>query len=194
MNVLVIPEDFRKDQYIVKPLVQAMLAAVGKPRARVEVCKDPLLRGITEATSWARIREILDRYRGMVRLFLLLVDRDGNQGRRALDALETQARTAAGEAGSILLAEHGWQEIEVWALAGQKDLPKDWSWAEIRAEVHPKERYFEPLARRRGLAHEPGQGRKTLGQEAAANYPRVRALCPEDVQALEDRIRAWVAT
>ena len=26
MNVLVIPEDFRKDQYILKPIVQAMMA------------------------------------------------------------------------------------------------------------------------------------------------------------------------
>ena len=35
MNVLIIPEDFRKDQYILKPILEAMLAAVGKPQAKV---------------------------------------------------------------------------------------------------------------------------------------------------------------
>lgn len=29
MNVLVIPEDFRKDQYVLKPIVAAMLGSIG---------------------------------------------------------------------------------------------------------------------------------------------------------------------
>jgi hypothetical protein len=46
LNVLVIPEDFRKDQYILAPLMRRLLAEIGKPNARVEVCRDPLLGGI----------------------------------------------------------------------------------------------------------------------------------------------------
>jgi hypothetical protein len=38
MNVLIIPEDFRKDQYIVKPLIRRMLAEIGKPNANLRVC------------------------------------------------------------------------------------------------------------------------------------------------------------
>ena len=56
MRVLVIPEDFRKglsrgtrDQYILKPIISAMMSAVGKPRAKVQVCQEPLLGGVGEA-------------------------------------------------------------------------------------------------------------------------------------------------
>jgi len=59
MNVLVIPEDFRKDQYMLKPIVMAMMKEVGKPKARVRVCQDPLLGGISEALKWERIEEIM---------------------------------------------------------------------------------------------------------------------------------------
>jgi hypothetical protein len=55
MNVLIIPEDFRKDQYVVKPIIQRMFVAVGKPNAKVRVCLDPLMGGVREATRWARI-------------------------------------------------------------------------------------------------------------------------------------------
>ena len=47
MKILVIPEDFRKDQYILKPIITAMMAKLGKPRTKVMVCQDPLLGGIT---------------------------------------------------------------------------------------------------------------------------------------------------
>jgi hypothetical protein len=47
----------------------------------VRICTDPLLGGVVQALRWERIEEILDRYRGMVDLFLLRVDRDGEQAR-----------------------------------------------------------------------------------------------------------------
>jgi hypothetical protein len=190
MNVLVIPEDFRKDEHVLKPVIQAMLAALGKPRAKVVVCKDPLLGGIDQALNHDRIREIVTRYR-MVDLFLLCVDRDGQEGRRqALDGVEAFAVTLLPE-GKCLMGVEAWQEIEVWALAGQ-DLPQGWSIQTIRDEPHPKENYFEPLAEQRKLLDEPGAGRKTMGREAGANYRRVRDRCREDVASLEERIRQWL--
>jgi hypothetical protein len=66
VNVLIIPEDFRKDQYVVGPIIRRMFAEVGKPNANVRVCLDPLMGGISEATKWERIKDVLDRYRGMV--------------------------------------------------------------------------------------------------------------------------------
>jgi len=188
MNVLVIPEDFRKDRFILEPIIEAMLRAGGKARANVRVCMDPLLGGVDQALSWERIKEILERYRGMVNLFFLIVDRDGVAGRRqSLDGLELKARAALRE-DQIFLGENAWQEVEVWILAGH-DLPKRWKWAEIRRETHAKEHYFEPLAEARGLTDEPGGGRKTLAKEAAARYPRIRQLCSEDVAALERRLK-----
>jgi hypothetical protein len=190
VNVLVIPEDFTRDQYVLKPIIQAIMETIGKPRANVSVCNNPRLRGLSQALSWSQLERILDQYRGMVDLFLLCVDRDGDGARRArLDYLEQQASQVLAS-GRAFLAENAWQEIEVWALAGH-DLPPEWKWDEIRAEPHPKERYFAPFVRQRGLQNTLGQGRKTLALEAARRYDRVRQRCPEDVAALEERIRAW---
>lgn len=189
--MLVIPEDFRKDQYVLAPLVRRLFAEIGKPRARVEVCTDPVMGGIAQALDWERLEEVIDMYR-MADVFLLLVDRDGMAGRRhRLDALEHKAGQMLLQKRT-LMGENAWQEIEVWALAGQADLPREWNWQEIRAEVHPKEVYFQPLARQRGLLDEPGEGRTTMGREAAQNYTRVRSRCREDIEALEVRLKAWL--
>jgi hypothetical protein len=187
MNVLVIPEDFRKDQYILKPIVAAMLQHLGRRSAKVRVCQDPLLGGIDQARDWERIQEVLDRYRGMVNVFLLIVDRDGNAGRRsALNNLEAKAQGVL-PSDRVFLGENAWQEVEVWILAGHK-LPNGWSWQEIRQEADAKEAYFEPFARQKGVSDGPGQGRKTLAEQAARNYVRLRTLCPEDLANLEGRL------
>ncbi len=191
MNVLVIPEDFRKDQYMLKPIFMAMMKEVGKPNAKVRVCQDPLLGGVNEALKWERIQEIIERYKGMVNLFLLCVDRDGKSGRKiVLTNLEQQAANIL-TSGRLLLAENAWQEIEVWVLAGH-DLSSDWNWQVIRDEVNPKETYFLPFATQRKLLDAPGEGRKTLAEEAARRYDRIRQLCPEDIADLEDRVRSFV--
>lgn len=126
-----------------------------------------------------------------VDLFLLCVDRDGKNGRKAaLEKIEQQAANSL-TSGKLLLAENAWQELEVWVLAGHK-LPTDWNWQVIRQEVHSKENYFLPFAEMRSLLDQPGEGRKTLAEEAAHDYHRIRQLCPEDIVALEDRIRTWL--
>ena len=183
MNVLVIPEDFRNDQYALKPLFERLLESAGKPRAHVRVCRNPLLGGVEEALKSARIREIVDRYEGMTDVFVLCVDRDGDKGRRArLDAVEIEF----GDGGTFH-AENAWEEIETWVLAGL-DLPKGWRWADVRAAVDVKERYFEPLARERGVADGPGGGRKALGEEAARRIDAIRRKCPDAFGALARRI------
>lgn len=190
MNVLVIPEDFRKDQYILKPLVQSMMAALGKPQANVRVCQDPLLGGISQALDWDTVKAVLDRYRGMVQVFLLLVDRDGEAGRRAaLDHLESRSANHLGAPVTmVMFAEHAWQEVEVWALAACDDLPKGWAWADVRAERDLKETYFLPYAKSKGLLDQPGEGRLPLGNRIGAKYQRVKRLCPEDVADLQSRL------
>jgi hypothetical protein len=190
MNVLVIPEDFRKDQYVLKPILRKMMQSLGS-KARVEVCRDPLLGGVGEALKWERLAEILDRYRGMVRLFLLVVDRDCVDGRRsALDHLEQRAAEFFSGTDRTFLAEAAQEEVEVWVLAGMNDLPKKWAWTEVREECHSKERFYEPYAKQRGLLEAPYEGRERLAKEAAGNYGRIRQLCPEDVGALESRVRS----
>jgi hypothetical protein len=188
--VLVIPEDFRKDQHILKPIVSAMLDALSRRKAVVRVCQDPLLGGVAEALKWDRIAEILDRYKGMTDLFLLCIDRDGDIDRRAkLDHIEGEAARVLPR-GCGFFAEHAWQELEVWLLAGH-DRRHGWVWSEVRDELHPKERYYLPLARNRGLLQAPAEGRGVLGAEAARRYSRIRQLCPE-VANLENRAAQWL--
>jgi hypothetical protein len=189
VNVLVIPEDFRKDQYVLKPIIEKMMASLGV-RARVVVCPEPLLQGVGEALKWERLAKIIEMYRGMTRLFLLLVDRDCDDNRAArLRGIEQRAEEELAGSDRVFLAAHAWQEAEVWVLAGMQDLPGDWSWKQVRAECHPKERYYDDYVRRRRVFDSPYQGRSLLAREAAANYQRIRKLCPEDIADLEARIR-----
>lgn len=189
MNVLVIPEDFRKDQYMLKPIVEAMMDAIGGMH-KVRVCQDPLLGGVVQAMKWKRIKEIVDRYRGMIDLFLLCIDRDGVENRRKrLTNIERRAAEILPE-DKRLMAENAWQEIEVWILAGHK-MPSGWKWQDVRMEPNPKEMYYLPFAKDRALLNEPGEGRKTLAREAVRRYKTIRRKCPE-VSELEERIREWV--
>ena len=188
MNVLVIPEDFRNDQYLLKPLFKRLFATLGLQRARVRVCHEPLLGGVNEALKSERIQEVVDQHSGMTDLFILCIDRDGDENRRLrLNDIETEFG-----ADQNFLAENAWEEIETWALAGL-DLPADWNWANVRAAVDVKERFFDVLARDREVADGPGGGRKALGEEAARNIRTIRRKCRGDFNALARRIEAEFA-
>ncbi len=190
MNVLVIPEDFRKDGFILRPILSARFTKLGTP-AIVEVLTDPLIGGLDQALKREVLEEIVADNRWKVELFILCVDRDGEEGRRGvLDGLERHLNTVLG-AARVLAAENAWQELEVWALAGPK-LPPEWRWADIRRERDPKEKYFDPLVAHRRLEGEAGGGRKRLGIESAENYRRLASRCREDIQVLETRIRGWI--
>lgn len=187
MNVLVIPEDFMNDQYILKPVFARLLQRIGVSSPRVSVCQNPRLGGIGEALKSERINEIVTKYRGMMDVLILCVDRDGEVTRRQrLDQIEAEF-----EARCVFLAENAWEEIETWVLAGL-DLPNDWRWADVRSEVHVKETYFEPIAAQRGLSDSPGGGRRALGEEASRRIGAIRLKCPEDFDALAQRLEATV--
>ncbi len=184
MNVLIIPEDFRKDQYILKPIFERLFRSIGRRSAKIEVCQDPLLGGVDEALKSDRISEIMSFY-PMTDVFILCVDRDGREGRRhRLDEIEEEFGN-----GAQFLAENAWEEIETWVLAGL-DLPNEWRWADVRAERDVKERYFEPFATQRGLSDSPGGGRKPLAKEAASRIEVIRQKCPQDFGELARRIGA----
>ena len=185
MNVLVIPEDFLNDQYILKPLFTRLLQRVGASSARVWVCQNPRLGGIGEALKSERIDEIVTNYRGMMDILILCVDRDGVLGRRQrLNDIEAEF-----QARCVFLAENAWEEIETWVLAGL-DLPSDWLWADVRAEIQVKEIYFARLANRRGLSNSPDGGRKVLGEEASRRIAAIRQKCPQDFDNLAQRLAA----
>lgn len=49
MKVLLIPEDFTHDQYVLLPLFRRLFRDLGKPNARIRVCREPNLGGVEEA-------------------------------------------------------------------------------------------------------------------------------------------------
>lgn len=187
-NVLVIPEDATNDHYILRPLISSLLSAAGKPRARIRVLTDPAVQGVEQALDDNFIARLVRRY-AIVDLFLLCVDRDGIAGRDQSVADREAHAASLLTGGRQLLGTVAHQEVEVWCLAGMTDLPSDWSWNAVRAERDPKEVYYHPYARGRGLLDAPGDGREILGREAAARYRSVRSRCPE-VATLEGRVRA----
>ena len=186
MKVLVIPEDFRHDQYILKPIFKRLFSDLGKSSSSVEVCRDPLLGGVREALKLDRLKEIIERY-PMVDIFILCIDRDGEVGRRQrLDLLESEFGNHP-----PFFAENAWEELETWVLAGL-DLPNNWRWADVRSELHVKEQYFERLAAQRGLSDSPGGGRKVLGEQASRRIDAIRQKCQEDFDSLAQRLEAIV--
>lgn len=189
-NVLVIAEDYRYDQYILKPLVKAMLAHLNKPHAKVEMCRDPMLMGLAQVLNPENLRYVVE-INPLADLYLLIIDRDADPNRstritRVLHELRDALRTQ-----QHMLGENAHQEVEVWLLAGHQ-LPNDWRWNDVCAEQHSKEMYYEPFARSLDVFSQLGGGRKQLGEDAARRYDRVRQLCAE-VAELEGRIAVWLA-
>lgn len=185
MRFLVIPEDHRNDQYMLEPILSELVRSAGFANPKVRVCRDPLMGGVSEALKPERLEEVFARYKGMIDVFLLCVDRDADLNRQArLDILEARFGPRL-----IFIPSQAWEEIETWMLAGL-DLPASWRWQEVRGARDVKEAYFEPLAGDQGLSAEPGGGRRTLGRLAARRVGRIRQRCPEDFDLLGRRIEA----
>ena len=187
MRVMIIPEDFLKDQHILKPLFSRLVRRIGAPSVEIQMCYQPRFRGVDQALVLTDLGGIVRRFGGMVDIFVLCVDRDGRTGRRQrLDQIETEFQDRC-----VFFAENAWEEVETWVLAGL-ELPSDWRWADVRAEVDVKERYFEPLAAQRGLAHSEDGGRSILGEEASRRITAIRQKCPEDFDALAQKLEKAV--
>ncbi|MEK6324591.1 MAG: hypothetical protein AABN33_23360 [Acidobacteriota bacterium] len=184
-NVLVIPEDFTKDEPVLKPLVERILKECGR-KPTVEVCTDPNFQGVHAALKLESLRKVILLY-PMVDLFVLIVDRDGQPGRKqSTDEIETTLSAELKPKAKRFLAEVAWQEAEVFILAGL-ELPADWRWADIRADANVKDTFFKKLVALRGTSKHPHEGRKKLMAESIKNWQRIRSRCPEDVVALITR-------
>jgi hypothetical protein len=185
-NVLVIPEDFTKDEHILKPLVERILKECGK-KPTVEVCRDPNFQGVHAALKLDSLRQKVIPLYPMVHLFVLIVDRDGQHGRKhSTDAIETTLSAELKPKAKRFLAEVAWQEVEVFILAGL-ELPANWRWADIRADADVKDTFFKEMVALRSTSKYPHDGRKKLMAESIKNWQRIKSRCPEDVVALITR-------
>ena len=188
-KVLVIPEDFTKDEHVLKPLIERILADAGRANPTIQVCRDPNFGGISEALKIERLRtDVIARY-PMVDLFVLLVDRDGKAGREVtLANIETELTEEMAQRNGRFLAELARQEVEVFVLAGH-DLPEGWTWQEIRADADVKNTAFQDLVKAMDTGKLPHYGRKKLMAEGIRNWARIRSRCPEDIGSLIERLK-----
>jgi hypothetical protein len=177
-RVLVIPEDPTNNGYILRPLIERMLAEIGKPNARVTVLTNPRLNGYDHAVQAIK-GELPERYRHFD-LWLFLPDAD-----RAANFAELERTLQA--AGIRLLCCAAKPEIEAWLLAGHRQhLPLRWS--EVREHRRLKEEVFEPFLAQHANLRSPGQGRESLMRATLANYRGLLELCPE-LKDLETRLQ-----
>lgn len=131
MKVLIIPEDQELDQYIVKPVVEALFQDLGRA-AKVMVLPEPRLRGASQALDPELIAGIVEA-RPMIDLFLLVVDRDCDRERNSAKATARESEHA-----DKLIACVAVEELEVWMMAlhtGHLDAP----FSKVRAHCDSKE-------------------------------------------------------
>lgn len=184
LKVLVVPEDHTNNGAILKPLVSALLADVGKPAALVKVVDRPRLRGYESALAAIK-GDLVDLYAWMD-LWLFLPDAD-KASPTAMSALESEL----GQRGVKLLCCSAVPEVEVYAAAPYS-AEISGGWAKAREHPRFKEQVFAPLLAAHGDARRPSGGRDLMIAQALQNLPRLYQLCPE-LRVLRDRIASHLA-
>ena len=181
LRVLIIPEDPTYNGAILRPLVERMMAEVGKPNARIHGLTNPKLGGYDQAV--AAIKGILVESYRHFDLWLFLPDADRATN---LDGLEQELRGR----GINLLCCAAVPEVEVWLLAGHRQ-ELALSWTEVREHSRLREDIFDPFLAVHGDARSVGGGRELLTRETLGNYQGLLQMCPE-LQALDARLRTLI--
>lgn len=182
---MVIPEDPTHNGHILKPLVERVMAEVGKQNANIVVLTNPSMKGFEDAKK--QLENVFEKY-PHYNLFLFLPDRDGSDERdKSLSALTTQYQRQH----IPFIAKAAVEEVEVWLLAGHKNkLSKNWS--DVRADTSVKETTFHPFLNQYG-DESPGNGRARLMRETLRSFKGLKTLCPE-LEELTDDIRKLIST
>lgn len=182
MKVLIITEDPTHDAFIVQPIVEHLLDEANLRNSRVQVCRDPMLRGASEALDPNVLATIFELH-PMVDLFILIVDRDCDRFGHT-----QKARDRCQEFEGKLLVCPAVEEVEVWMLALHRD-SLGVSWSQVREECDPKERFASPLLDRLGRSS-PGRGYKGAMRALSGQAKGLLQVCPE-LSDLLAAIRAW---
>ncbi len=178
-KVLVIPEDPTNNGYILKPLVEAILADAGKRRAKVQVLTSPRLNGYDDAVK--AIREVLFDSYGHWDLWLFIPDAD-RASAGSMASLESDLAVK----GVQLLCCPAQPEVEIYACVAHRD-KLGASWSDVRSSRTMKETHFDPLLKAEGDDRRAGGGRDQLIDASLSPLRTILLLCPE-LQTLRDRI------
>ena len=181
LRVLVIPEDPTHNGYILKPLVEAVLADLGKRSARVQVLTSPRLNGYDHAR--AAIRSELPASYGHLDLWLFMPDAD-RAGPAAMATMEAELQGR----GVPLYCCPAEPEVEIYACAAYRSGIAQ-GWQAARSNPRMKEEVFAPLLAVHGDHRRAGGGRDLMVAESLRNLPLLYSLCPE-LKRLRDRVAA----
>ena len=185
VQALVIPEDPTNNGYILKPVVEMVLAEAGKPAARVRVLSNPRVRGYDDAVRVVR-QDLASRY-GFMDLWLFLPDAD-RASSSAMSGLEDELRAQ----NVTLLCCPAVPEVEVYACVAYRN-KLGVSWQEVRAHPSMKETYFDPLLAKHGDRRQPGGGRRAMIERSLAARRAFFQFCPE-IARLRDRVTACLGS
>lgn len=184
IKAVVICEDHHLDEYVVKPVVEQIFAERGR-KVRLTFAPRTLIRGVGHALQKSKHRAVFQRYK-MANLFLLIIDRDCEDREGKFEERLADAQAAGRTMFGCLAIE----ELEVWALALHRRELQD-KWETVRADCHPKENYFDRLAKQMGWSSGPGRGRKSAMADLRQKWDALKAACPE-VAILSSAIGEWL--
>ena len=179
LKVLVIPEDPTHNGYILKPLVEAILADAGRPAAKVSVLVNPRLQGYDHALEAIR-GDLLEKY-GFWDLWIFIPDAD-----RASDSAMRKLESELAREGVTLFCSPAVPEVEIYACVAFRSEIRG-GWNEARADSSFKENVFGELLAEHGDPRRAGQGRDLMIGESLKNLPLLFKHCPE-LKALRDRL------
>jgi hypothetical protein len=188
VKIAIACENPRYDQYIIRPVIEALLRHLGKGRARVTVITDPATTSYENLLAEAC--DILERYAPVATAVIFVADtdcEDGSPGRKN-KALRLRNAVNACEGSSKAICVTAIQEVEVWAIWGARDRIRD-SWDEIRAECDPKEAYFQPLLTEDDQRRADGGRSRLMSDSLAGGWQSLRTGCDELLE-LEESLEA----
>lgn len=189
-KVAVVCEDHTLDQYIAKPIIHETLRRAGRPHARVDVVRNPRLRGYDSLR--VQLCDIVLRYGAIADAVVVIVDLDCTVGPTDRGEVIRRLASTCSEFGTKVLVVGAVQEIEVWALWGARTRLRA-SWEEVRSDCNPKERFFQPLQTAIDKKR-PDKGRtRLMAASLDQGWESLTAGCPELAQLVTD-LRSFTNT
>lgn len=148
-------------------------------RVRLDVLRDPHLRGIRDVTT--QLQDIVAD-NTTVDLFVVVVDNDcGRENNQ-------ERIRAAADGNPRIVTCCAMEEVEIWLLALHRE--RLGSWQEVRADCDVKEHHAMPLLAVLDQGG-PGHGRKAAMRHLGQHWKGLLEVCGE-VRELKDAIAAVI--